>query len=61
MRAFVIRFNDPERGTVHAEVVAETEADAREDFEHRRPGCEVIASYQKPVKYGPTTKKRGGI
>ncbi|MBU7320838.1 hypothetical protein [Paenibacillus oleatilyticus] len=50
MRAYVIRYNDPQHGTCSAEVTAGTEADARADFKRRFPQADILASYEKPVK-----------
>ncbi|MBJ6362131.1 hypothetical protein ACFOQM_12595 [Paenibacillus sp. GCM10012307] len=49
-RAYIIRFQHPERGAGFAEIVAATEAEAREDFEHRYPGYGIISSHPKPIK-----------
>ncbi|HZG83869.1 hypothetical protein [Paenibacillus sp.] len=51
MKTYIIRFNHPERGTISAEVVAGTEADAREDFAQRHPHCEIIGSNAKPQRW----------
>lgn len=53
MNMYIIRFAHPERGSAHAEVLAQTEADAREDFERRNPECTIISSFVKPKSYGP--------
>ena len=48
MRTYIIRFNHPVHGSIYAEVVAGTEADAREDFERRFPDCKILSSHEKP-------------
>lgn len=50
MRTYVVRFNHPIHGTVTAEVVAATEADARGDIERRYPSCDILSSHIKPRK-----------
>ncbi len=50
MRTYIIRFNHPVHGSIHAEIVAGTEADAREDFDRRFPDCEILTSFEKPHK-----------
>jgi len=49
MKTYIIRFSSDD-GSGHAEVVADTEADAREDFERRFPDREIVSAYVKPVK-----------
>lgn len=60
MRAYIIRYNDPQHGSSFAEIVAATEADAREDFERRYPTLSIIGSHEKPTRQnlGGEVKRR---
>lgn len=49
MKTYIIRFTDGD-GSGYAEVVADTEADAREDFKRRFPDREIVSAYVKPAK-----------
>jgi len=50
MRVYIIRFQDPNHGAGFAELVAGTEADAREEFEHKWPEVAILSSHEKPGK-----------
>jgi len=47
---YIIRFDAPEYGAGFAEVVAATEADAREDFQRRFPHYNILSAHIKPKK-----------
>lgn len=59
MRAYVIRYSDPQHGTSSAEVIAGTEADARADFARRFPEADILATYEKPANTSSADGKRG--
>lgn len=50
MRAYIVRFSHPVRGSAFAEVVAGSHFDAESDFAAFQPACRIIGIHQKPVK-----------